>query len=74
MAEKWVDKKSVLKVGKDIYRAGEMLPAGVLSKSRIKLFESLGQLRVGDKSTLENEDIKKSEKEKSEVDNDSTKK
>jgi len=41
MILKWTDKKSVLKIGQDIYHAGEVLPAGSLSESRLALFKEL---------------------------------
>lgn len=44
---KWIDEKSVLKIGKDIYRAGDIVPAGSLSKKRADLFRELKMISVG---------------------------
>jgi hypothetical protein len=41
---KWIDKKSVLKVGKQLFKAGDILPADELSEKRIELFISLKQI------------------------------
>lgn len=44
MELKWIDKKSVLKVGKQLFKAGDIVPDEELTEKRIELFESLGQI------------------------------
>ena len=39
---KWIDERSVLRLDKKIYKAGDSLPAGSFKKGRVKLFKELG--------------------------------
>jgi len=50
---KWIDEKSVLKVGKELFKAGDIIPADALSEKRIELFKSLKQLEVVEKEVAE---------------------
>jgi len=42
----WTDKRSVLRVKKDIYRFGDIVPSGELSKNKIKNLIDIGKLTV----------------------------
>lgn len=53
MTLKWIDKKSVLKVGKQLFKAGDIVPDEELTEKRIELFESLGQLERVENTVIE---------------------
>jgi hypothetical protein len=65
MMIRWIDKRSHLKSGKEYYKAGDTIPAGILSKNRIKLFQSLNQLEIVDKIVQEPEN--KTDKKKADA-------
>lgn len=53
---KWTDKKSTLSVGKRIFKAGDVIPAGILSDDRITYLQKTGQIQViekGDKIVVD---------------------
>lgn len=55
----WIDKKSVLRADKRFFKAGDEIPADVLSPSRIELLKSQKKIRVGDPEVKK--DVVKSE-------------
>lgn len=42
----WTDERSVLRVKRDIYRFGDIVPSGELSKNKIKNLIDIGKLTV----------------------------
>lgn len=53
---KWTDKKSTMSVKKRIFKAGDIIPAGILSDDRIAYLQKTGQVQVinnGDKIVTE---------------------
>jgi hypothetical protein len=44
----WIDKKSTLLHGKNTYKAGDTIPAGILSASRLDTFVKAKKIRIGD--------------------------
>lgn len=44
----WIDKKSVLRADKRFFKAGDEIPADVLSPGRIELLKSQKKIRVGE--------------------------
>ena len=43
---KWIDKRSVLRSGKTKYRAGDVIPADVLTQSRIDYLIEIGKVKI----------------------------
>ena len=50
MAEKitWIDRKSVLYHNKRVFKAGDVIPAGILPASRIESFKKDGKIIIGE--------------------------
>ena len=44
----WIDKKSVLRADKRFFKAGDEIPADVLSPGRIELLKSQKKIRIGE--------------------------
>jgi len=62
---KWIDKRSVLRQGKKVYRAGDVLPADLLSKSRIDYLLEVNKIEIEKQEVVqpekhEKETVKKS--------------
>ena len=49
MIIKWIDKKSVLKGNQKTFKAGDIIPAKVLTESRIKYLLSTGKIEKVEK-------------------------
>jgi len=44
----WIDKKSVLLHGKNRYKAGDKIPAGILTPARIDALVATKQIKIGE--------------------------
>jgi hypothetical protein len=52
---KWIDKKSTLFFKGKSWKAGELVPAGIIPEYRLKHFEKSGKIQIGEDK--QNEDI-----------------
>ena len=46
MVVKWIDKRSVLRLGKKVIKAGDIIPAGALSQERLDYFKSRKKIQT----------------------------